>query len=51
MLVIFLGLGGGILIFKATTRKEHSSILIVTGLTLMVISLIAIFQMFLNLDM
>ena len=46
MLVIFLGLGGGVLIFKAATRKEHSFILILIGLTLMIISLILILQLF-----
>ena len=46
MLVIFLGLGGGVLIFKAATRKEHSFILILIGLSLMIISLILILQLF-----
>tara|TARA_B100000470_G_C19523136_1_gene272733 strand:+ start:89 stop:496 length:408 start_codon:yes stop_codon:yes gene_type:complete len=46
MLVIFLGLGGGVLIFKAATRKEHSIILILIGLALMIISLILILQFF-----
>ena len=44
MLVIFLGLGGGVLIFKATTRKGSSFILILIGLALMITSLILILQ-------
>jgi len=44
MLVIFLGLGGGVLIFKATTRKKYSFILILIGLALMITSLILILQ-------
>jgi len=42
--VIFLGSGGGVLIFKATTRKEPSFILILIGLALMIISLFLILQ-------
>ena len=44
MLVIFLGSGGRVLIFKATTRKEPSFILILIGLALMIISLFLILQ-------
>ena len=49
MLVIFLGLGGGVLIFKAATRKEHSIILILIGLALMITSLILILHIATNL--
>ena len=44
MLVIFLGLGGGILIFKATTLKQYSFILIIIRLSLLLTSLILILQ-------
>ena len=48
MLVIFLGLGGGVLIFKATTRKKYSFILILIGLALMITSLILILHIATN---
>ena len=44
MLVVFLGLGGGVLIFKAITRKDPSLMLTLIGLALMIISSILILQ-------
>ena len=44
MLVLFLGLGGAVLIFKAITREVPSLMLTLIGLALMVISSILIFQ-------
>ena len=44
MLVIFLGLGGGVLIFKAITREDPSLMLTLIGLALMIISSILILQ-------
>ena len=42
ILILLVGVGGGILIFKATTRKGSSFILILIGLALMITSLILI---------
>ena len=44
MLILFLGLGGGVLIFKAITREDPSLMLTLIGLALMIISSILILQ-------
>jgi len=44
ILIIFIGLGGGVLIFKGVTAEKTSTILIYVGLSFMIISLILILQ-------
>ena len=44
MLSIFLGLGGGILIFLATKNQKFRSIMVCGGLGMMIISLILIYE-------
>ena len=44
MLILLLGVGGGVLIFKGTRGEKTSTILVCAGLSLMTISLILIFQ-------
>ena len=43
MITLFLGLAGGILIFKATTSSERQRIFLVVGFALIAISLLLIF--------
>ncbi len=45
MLSVFLGLGGGILIFLATKNQKFRSIMVCGGLGMMVASLILIYEM------
>ena len=45
MLVIFLGLGGGIMIFLGIKNQKYTTIMIFGGLGFMVISLIFIFEL------
>jgi hypothetical protein len=45
MLSLFLGLGGGILIFLATKNQKFRSIMVCGGLGMMVISLILIYEL------
>jgi hypothetical protein len=45
MLSIFLGLGGGILIFLATKNQKFRSIMVCGGLGMMIISLILIYEL------
>ena len=44
MLILFIGVGGGVLIFKGVKAEKPSTILVCVGLSFMVISLILIFQ-------
>tara|TARA_B100000029_G_C16720022_1_gene646608 strand:+ start:67 stop:453 length:387 start_codon:yes stop_codon:yes gene_type:complete len=44
MLTIFIGLGGGVLIFLGTKFSKYSSIMILSGLGLMAGSLILIYE-------
>jgi len=44
MLILLLGVGGGVLIFKGTRGEKTSTILVCAGLSLITISLILIFQ-------
>lgn len=44
MLILFIGVGGGFLIFKGVTAEKTSTILVCVGLSFMTISLILIFQ-------
>lgn len=44
MLILFIGVAGGVLIFKGVKAEKTSTILVCAGLSLMVISLILIFQ-------
>ena len=44
ILILFIGVGGGVLIFKGVIAEKTSTILVCAGLSLMVISLILIFQ-------
>jgi len=43
--ILFLGLAGGILLFKATTSDNRRGILIVIGFALIAISLVLIYQL------
>tara|TARA_B110000014_G_C19499773_1_gene270047 strand:- start:54 stop:443 length:390 start_codon:yes stop_codon:yes gene_type:complete len=45
ILSIFLGLGGGILIFLATKNQKFRSIMVCGGLGMMIISLILIYEL------
>ena len=45
MLVIFLGLGGGIMIFLGIKNQKYTTIMICGGLGMMIISLILIFEL------
>ena len=44
ILILFLGVGGGVLIFKGVTAEKTSTILVCVGLSFMTISLVLIFQ-------
>tara|TARA_B100000029_G_C16771620_1_gene665778 strand:- start:69 stop:455 length:387 start_codon:yes stop_codon:yes gene_type:complete len=44
MFTIFLGLGGGIMIFLGIKYQKHTTILICSGLGIMIASLILIFE-------
>ena len=44
MLILFIGVGGGVLIFKGVKAEKPSTILVCVGLSFMTISLILIFQ-------
>ena len=44
MLILFVGIGGGVLIFKGAVAEKTSTILICIGLSLITISLVLIFQ-------
>ena len=44
MLILFIGVGGGVLIFKGVTAEKTSTILVYVGLSFVIISLILIFQ-------
>ena len=44
MLILFIGVGGGVLIFKGVTAEKTSTILVCVGLSFTTISLILIFQ-------
>ena len=44
MLILFIGVGGGVLIFKGVTAEKTSTILVCVGLSFMTISLILILQ-------
>jgi len=44
MLILFIGVGGGVLIFKGVTAEKTSSILVCVGLAFITISLVLIFQ-------
>ena len=45
MLSLFLGLGGGILIFLATKNQKFRSIMVCGGLVMMIVSLILIYEL------
>ena len=45
ILILFIGVGGGILIFKGVIAEKTSTILVCVGLSFMTISLVLIFQM------
>jgi hypothetical protein len=45
MLSIFLGLGGGIMIFLATKNQKFRSLMVCGGLGMMIISLILIYEL------
>tara|TARA_B100000029_G_C16776912_1_gene667771 strand:- start:49 stop:435 length:387 start_codon:yes stop_codon:yes gene_type:complete len=45
ILTIFLGLGGGIIIFLSRTAEKHTSLMICGGLGMLVISMILIFEL------
>ena len=45
MLILFIGVGGGVLIFKGVTAEKTSTILISVGLSFITISLVLIIQM------
>ena len=45
MLVIFLGLGGGIMIFLGIKNQKYTTIMICGGLVMIIISLILIFEL------
>ena len=44
MLILFIGVGGGVLIFKGVIAEKTSTILVCVGLSFMTISLVLIFQ-------
>ena len=44
ILILLIGVGGGILIFKGVTAEKTSSILVCVGLAFITISLVLIFQ-------
>ena len=44
ILILFIGVGGGIVIFKGVTAEKTSTILVCVGLSFVIISLILIFQ-------
>ena len=44
ILILFIGVGGGILIFKGVTAEKTSTILVYVGLSFVLISIILIFQ-------
>ena len=44
ILILFIGVGGGVLIFKGATSEKTSTILVCTGLSFITISLVLIFQ-------
>ena len=44
MLILFIGVGGGVLIFKVVTAEKTSTILVCVGLSFTTISLVLIFQ-------
>ena len=44
ILILFIGVGGGVLIFKGVTAEKTSTILVCVGLSVMVISLVLILQ-------
>ena len=44
MLILFIGVGGGVLIFKGVIAEKTSTILVCIGLSFMTISLVLIFQ-------
>ena len=43
MLILFIGVGGGVLIFKGVKAEKTSTILVCVGLSVMTISLVLIF--------
>ena len=45
ILILFIGVGGGVLIFKGVTAEKTSTILISVGLSFITISLVLIIQM------
>ena len=45
VLILFLGLAGGVLLYRAATNTSRRGILLAGGFTLMTISLYYIFQM------
>ena len=45
ILILFIGVGGGVLIFKGVIAEKTSTILVCIGLSFMTISLVLIFQM------
>ena len=45
MFVIFLGLGGGVMIFLGIKNQKYTTIMIFGGLGIMVVSLILIFEL------
>ena len=49
MLILFIGVGGGVLIFKGVTAEKTSTILVCVGLSFTTISLVLIFQFVLTL--
>ena len=44
MLILIIGVGGGVLIFKGVTAEKTSTILVCVGLSFITISLVLIFQ-------
>ena len=44
ILILFVGLGGGILVYKGTTSSKNQLVLVLIGLGFMTISLFLIFQ-------
>ena len=45
ILTILLGLGGGILIYLATKNKRFSSIMVIAGSAIMIVSVIIIYEL------
>jgi len=45
ILILFIGVGGGVLIFKGVIAEKTSTVLVCIGLSFMTISLVLIFQM------